>query len=478
MTDFLQSISPSDPKDVIGEFAIANAAAVDAAVARAREAFASWRDCGFEKRAARLKRFRDLVAAHQEELARLIAREVGKAIWDARAEASLIATKVDLTLGEGMQQIAPLQISEAIQSSFFPRGVFAVLGPFNFPAHLPNGQIASALATGNCVIFKPSDLAPAVGEWLVGQAHAAGIPRDVLQLVQGHAETGKLLARHPGIDGILFTGSYTVGRQLQELTLDQPWKILALEMGGKNAMIVADDADLQLAVAEAALSIAATTGQRCTATSRIFVQRKLESAFCDKLNLVLRGLRIGNPLDEATFMGPLVSKAAHEKVLRFRAQAEAAGGERILQIDLDLPAPFIAPALTRFRGLAQTHPYQREEIFAPEAAIYAYDELDEAIAAVNDSDYGLAAALISRDVENYNHCLGKIRTGIFNWNRGTIGASGRLPFGGIQRSGNDRPAGIASTVFCVVPQAHLKNSAGFDPRSLPPGISIAGAFED
>ena len=470
MPDVLISASPADPADEIGRFAVWEPDAVGEAVARARAAFPAWRDAGFAARAAVLRRFAALASERAEELARLIAREVGKALWDARAEAALIAAKVDATLGPGLERVRTLEAGPGVRATYHPRGVLAVLGPFNFPAHLPNGHIVPALATGNSVVFKPSDLAPAVGEWLWRTFRDAGLPRGVLELVQGRAETGRALALHPEVDGVLFTGSYAVGRALQEATLDQPGKLLALELGGKNGMIVWQDADLSLAVAEAALSIAATTGQRCTSLSRIFVARARIEEFTDRLAKGLGGLVIGPPLEAGVFMGPLVSRAAFERVMRWRAQATAAGGERIFRGETNRLAPYIAPSLVRFASLEQAHPYQREEIFGPEAALYAVDDLDQAIAAVNDSDYGLAASVLSADLAVYEHCVGRIRTGVLNWNRGTIGASSRLPFGGGKRSGNDRPAAITSTLYCTTPQAHLEHAGGLDPKTLPPGF--------
>ncbi len=470
MPDILRSVSPADPNDEIGRFPIWEASAIDEAVERARAAFPAWRDAGFEARAAVLRRFRDIAKQRQEELAQLIAREVGKALWDARGEAALIAPKVDVTLDEGMRFVAPIEAGAGARAVFHPRGVLAVLGPFNFPAHLPNGHIVPALATGNCVVFKPSDLAPAVGEWLMRALRDAGLPRGVFELVQGRAPAGQSLALHPGVDGILFTGSWNVGRALANSTLDQPGKILALEMGGKNAMLVWRDADLRLAAAEAALSIASTTGQRCSCLSRIFVHREVEAEFTERLVRVLGGLRIGPPLEPGVFMGPLVSRAAFDKVMRYRALSSEAGGERIFRGEIARIAPYVAPALVRFGSLVQSHAYQREEIFGPEAALYPVSDLDEAIAAVNDSDFGLAAAVVTRDRAVFDHCAGRIQTGILNWNRGTIGASGKLPFGGGRKSGNHRPAAILATLYCTEPQSMLLNESGFDPKTLPPGV--------
>jgi succinylglutamic semialdehyde dehydrogenase len=466
----LLSSSPADPHDEIGRYGIASEQDVADAVARARRAFPAWRDAGFEVRAAVIGRFRDLVAERTEELAVLIAREMGKAIWDARGEARLVPAKVDVTLGEGMRLVEPVEAGAGARATFHPRGVLAVLGPFNFPAHLPNGHIVPALATGNTVVFKPSELTPAVGEWLAKAWAKAGLPAGALELVQGRAETGRALALHPDVDGVLFTGSYATGRALREAVLDQPGKLLALEMGGRNAVVVLEDADLDLAVSETALSICATTGQRCSCASRLFVQADLIDAFAEKLSRVLRAVTIGPPLGEDVFMGPLVSKASADKLAHYRGLTEQAGGERLLLVSPDRPGPYVGPGLVRFRNTRQSHPYQRDEIFGPEAALYPIADLDEAIAAVNDSDYGLVASLVTRDRTRYEHAVGRIRTGLLNWNKGTIGASGRLPFGGTKQSGNDRPAGSTATLYCTTPQAHLESEAGFDPGSLPPGM--------
>jgi len=469
VSDSFHSTNPADPEDVIGEFPVADAAAVAAGVARAREAFPAWRDLGLDGRAAVLRRFQAAADARKGELARLIARESGKAIWESRAEAALVAAKVDVTLGPGMELVAARDVGGGARATWFPRGTLAVFGPFNFPAHLPNGHIVPALACGNTVVFKPSDQTPAVGEWLRERWREAGLPDGVLEIVHGGAETGRALAGYTGVDGVLFTGSWATGRAIQEATLDQPAKILALEMGGKNAVVVLADADLELAVAETALSIAASTGQRCTCASRVFVETSIADAFAERLAATLGALRVGDPLDEATFMGPLVSQAAFERVETARAGAREAGGERI-DLQVDLPPPFVGPALVRFEELRQSHPYQRDELFAPEAALYPVADLEQAIAAVNDSDYGLAAAVFTRDRARYEHCVGRIRTGILNWNKGTIGASGKLPFGGIGKSGNDRPAGVTASLYCAVPQAHLESDAGLDPAALPPGF--------
>jgi succinylglutamic semialdehyde dehydrogenase len=466
----IRSVSPADPDDEIGRFAVADAAAVDAAVGRSRAAFPAWRDAGFAERVAVIRRFRDGARAGSEKLARLIAREVGKALWDARGEAALLPAKVDATLEEGMRLVAPVEAGPGVRATYHPRGVLAVLGPFNFPAHLPNGHIVPALATGNTVVLKPSELAPAAAERMGALWRKAGLPEGVLEIVHGGADTGRALAGHPDVDAVLFTGSYATGRALKAAVLDQPDKLLALEMGGNNAIVVLGDADLDLAAAEAALSIAVTTGQRCTCAGRLFVERGVLDAFQEKLVRVLRGLRIGPPLEEGVFMGPLVSPAAWNRLDAARGLAGDAGGERVLLAPPPLPPPYAGTGLVRFATAEQTHPSQRDEIFGPEASLYPVGDLDEAIAAANDSDYGLAAAVFTRERAKYERCVGRIRTGNLNWNKGTVGASGKLPFGGSGRSGNDRPAGITATVYCTFPQSHLESEASFDPETLPTGM--------
>jgi succinylglutamic semialdehyde dehydrogenase len=482
MSGELISTAPAESEREIGRFPIADRAAVDAAGLRARRAFPDWRDAGIEKRSEILLRFRDLAAARVEELAQLIAMEAGKALWDARGEAKLLAAKVDVSLGDGMASVKTHDVGGGARSTFHPRGVLAVYGPFNFPAHLPNGHIVPALATGNTIVFKPSDSTPAVGAWMADLWQEAGLPPGVLEVVQGGSDTGRALAAAQDIDGILFTGSYAVGRALQEAVLDQPHKILALEMGGKNAIAVLDDAEMDLAVSETAMSICVSTGQRCTCASRIFVYHSILDEFSDKLATLLGKIKIGHPLAEGVFMGPLINDAAASKVAHFRDLARETDGERIFQqdpgeLDPSLSGPYVGPGLMRFASSAQDHPYKREEIFGPEAAIYPVDDLDETISAINDSDYGLAASVFTADRRRYEYSIGRIRTGLLNWNKGTTGASGKLPFGGIGKSGNDRPAGITASIYTTYPQSHLESSGGLDTSVLPPGFPRID-FED
>lgn len=477
MPERLVSTSPANCDDEIGRYPIAEAADIDRAVAEAQEAFAAWRDVGAEARARLVSRFAKIVATRKADLALLIARETGKALWDARSEAELIAPKVTTSLNEGAAYTATVEAAPGARATFHPRGVLAVLGPFNFPAHLPNGHIVPALIAGNCVVFKPSEECPAVAEFLLACWKEAGLPRGVLSVIHGAGAVGRQLVAHTQIDAVLFTGSYSTGRSIREATLDQPWKLLALEMGGKNAMLVLEDADLELACSEAAFSVAVSTGQRCTCLSRIFVVDSLVEPFSDRLVDLLSALRIGAPLDKWVFMGPLINRRAHDKVMGFRALADDDGAERLLTVDPGRQAPFIGPGLVRFPDASQKTVYQREEAFGPEAAIYPVRDLEAGIEAVNDSDYGLAASVMTSSRSAYDACVGRIRTGILNWNKATVGASGKLPFGGTGKSGNDRPAGVTASVYCTVPQAHLESEGPLDPELLPPGFPRPAEIE-
>jgi len=245
----IESVNPGRTTDIVGRFPVSGAA-VDDAVAAAREAGPGWSGLPQRARSAVLRRFARLVRDESEGLARLITREMGKPLWEARQEVALVARKVDVTLGPGLHRVQAFTAADGGVCRFRPQGTLAVLGPFNFPVHLPNGHIVPALAVGNTVVFKPSETTPAVGLRYARLLHRAGCPRGVFNMVVGDGQTGEALARHAGVDGVLFTGSSVVGQRLAALLAGTPGKLLALEMGGKNAAVVLADADLRRAVRE------------------------------------------------------------------------------------------------------------------------------------------------------------------------------------------------------------------------------------
>jgi succinylglutamic semialdehyde dehydrogenase len=304
--------------------------------------------------------------------------------------------------------------------------VLAVLGPFNFPGHLTNGHVIPALATGNTCVIKPSERAPAVGQLYAELAERAGFPPGVFNLLQGDAAVGAALAADPRIDGVLFTGSWAAGRRIAEANLDQPHKLLALEMGGKNAVLVCEDADLDAAARAIAFGACVTAGQRCSATSRVLTFPRVADALCERLVALLRGLVVGYPLDEGVFMGPVISTAARAR-----------------------PGHYVRPSLHRVARLSGASRYQREEHFVPDLWIHSVDTLEEAIAAIDATDYGLVASVFTAQRAIFERVYRDTRLGLLNWNAPTVGASSRLPFGGLKRSGNDRPAGAASPLYCT-----------------------------
>ncbi len=459
--DEIKLFDPGDLDAARGAFPV-GMESVDAAIDAARRAWPAWRDASAEERTGLLRRFGLELEADKENLARLIALEVGKPLWEARTEVAALLGKIPIALGEGLELVAERKLGLDGQTGRLrarPRGVLAVLGPFNFPAHLMHGHVAPALATGNCVVLKPSDKAPATGQRYAELARRAGFPPGVFNMVQGKADVGSRLAAHSELDGVLFTGSHAVGRMILEATLDQPWKIVALELGGKNGVLVCDDADVRAAVHAVAFGACVTTGQRCSATSRLIVDRRVAGALLEGLVHVMGNLRIGHALDDEAFMGPLISAEArrrHSEVIELarqeRAESLLAGGP----CDGPKRGHWVRPSLHQITGLRRSSRYQMEEHFVPDVAVLTVESLEEGMAALNATDYGLVGSIFSASRARYEQAARECRLGLLNWNTGTVGASSRLPFGGIKQSGNDRPAGSWSAFYCTYPMSSLE----------------------
>jgi succinylglutamic semialdehyde dehydrogenase len=322
--------------------------------------------------------------------------------------------------------------------------------------------VVPALATGNCVVIKPSERAPAVGQLYAELAQRADFPAGVINLVQGDGALGAALAAHPDVDGVLFTGSWAVGRALLAATLDQPHKLVALEMGGKNAVLVCEDADLDAAARAIAFGACATAGQRCSATSRVFVQPRVADALVARLAALLRTLRVGDPLASDVFVGPLISAAARARHALALHWARCEGAECVVAGgpgDGPRRGYWVRPSLHRVARLDPASRYQREEHFAPDLFVHEVATLGDALAALDASEYGLVASVFSADRAAYERVAREARVGAVNWSLPTVGASSKLPFGGLKRSGNGRPAGATSTLYCTYPQASLESAA-------------------
>ncbi|MCC6676829.1 MAG: aldehyde dehydrogenase family protein [Phycisphaerales bacterium] len=475
---------------------------IDHAVAAARAALPAWSGWPVERRAAVLKRYQQVCAARLDAVAALIRDEVGKPMWDAKAEASLLAAKVDITL-DATPPYGPLARVSGYELNlggtktgrawFRPHGVMAVLGPFNFPAHLPNGHIVPALLMGNTVVLKPSDKAPAVGQ-LLGELflealEAEGAPAGVVNVVQGGAAIAAKLVAHDGVDGVLFTGSWPVGRRIMEANLDRPGRILALEMGGNNAAVILPDADLKQAVIECVRCAFIGTGQRCTCTRRVIVHEAAAGKVIPAICKAASNLIIGDPRsDGPVFMGPLISESARDAILDSQSRLHAAGGELLMPMrPLDLPPGSSDSVMSRgwyvTPGVMRVDRFTLEEdagcgadieVFGPFLRIAVVRSLDEAIEQANATRYGLAASIFTKDRAAIERFLHEARAGCVNVNTGTAGASSKLPFGGLGLSGNHRPAGAFSLDYCAYPVAGMIESG--EASTISPGMRFEDAW--
>jgi succinylglutamic semialdehyde dehydrogenase len=461
------SRSPADFTDELGRFPYAYSSADDAVVAAAG-AQRAWRRTSLAERGELLKKYQAALKRREEELTETIAREVGKPLWESKTEVAAMLGKVDITLGESMKLVEPRRIPDVLERTagswkYRPLGVVAVIGPFNFPGHLANGHIVPALLTGNTVIFKPSEKSPMVGQLMAECMQEAGFPAGVFNLIQGEKEVGRRLCVHEGIHGVLFTGSYEVGTRLKQDTLQQHWKLLALEMGGKNAALVWEDADLEQAVLETLTGAFQFAGQRCSATSRVLVHEKRIDEFLTRLHDRAKAFAIGHPLDNP-FMGPLIEPAAVDRYLKFTGIAAREGCEVVMRgkaLDLETyQGNYVTPSICWVKDgsleYARKSVYQQTELFAPNVAVIPVRDLDESIALANVTQYGLVASVFSRSREVYEKCAEDLEVGLVNWNRSTAGASSRLPFGGLKKSGNHFPTAVTATLYCTTPVASLE----------------------
>jgi succinylglutamic semialdehyde dehydrogenase len=449
------------------------AADVDHAVESARRAQPSWANIPVEKRIALLESFAAQLKTNRARLAEAISREAGKPLWESNTEVDSMIGKIPLSVAAMNERRKPTEsaVPGGIAATRFkPIGVVAVLGPFNFPGHLPNGHIVPALLAGNTVIFKPSELTPLVAQVTVECWHAAGLPNGVINLVQGAASTGAALSAHPKINGLFFTGSASVGFKLNALFAAHPEKILALEMGGNNPLIVHQASNVEAAVFLTIQSAFITAGQRCTCTRRLIVPRSREGdRFIDLLVERTKNLRVGDYTDSPEpFIGPVISAAAAAKLLKEQDDLIAQGAEPLLKLSQLPQSPaMLSPGIidvTRIQNRADA------ELFGPLLQVIRVDDFGSAIREANNTQFGLAAGLLCDNRELYDQFAREIRAGVVNWNRPTTGASGLLPFGGIGRSGNHRPSGYYAADYCSYAVAVMENPKLVMPEKLPPGM--------
>lgn len=427
---------------------------VEAEVAAAREGWIGWASKPFEYRAETLRRFANNVRAHHDEFADLIARETGKPLWEAKGEVDAVLGKVDISITAYAERTPRRRMEGAMGARTAirhkPHGVLAVLGPYNFPAHLPNGHIVPALLAGNAIVFKPSEKTPATGAYLVERFREAGVPDGAIRLVQGGRDEGRALAGHPGIDGLLFTGSAGAGAALSRQFADTPQRILALELGGNNPLVVWDTPDIHAAATIVVQSGFLSAGQRCTCARRLIVQDGKEGPLLEEVGKILDRIIIGAPHDKpAPFMGPVIDNAAAIQVLDAFLDLIMKGGIAIRHMAKpEADKPFLTPGLIDVTNVANR---PDEEVFGPMMQVIRAPDFDTAIAEANATRYGLSASLVSGKPELYDRFWANTRAGVINWNRPTNGAPSNAPFGGVGISGNHRPSAFYAADYCAYP---------------------------
>lgn len=453
----------------------ASGADIDAAIAAARKSFAPWAGLTSEQRAEYLKKFHAIVEAHKNEFAKTIAEDTGKVLWDALSEVTAAIGKFKLTLqafaertgekfGEGQGFKTALRHK--------PHGVVAVYGPYNFPAHLPNGHIMPALLAGNTVIFKPSELSPLVAEKMIEYWHEAGLPAGVINLVQGERDTGKILSAHAGLDGLFFTGSSATGKILSKQFADTPHKILALELGGNNPLVVHEVADVKAAAYWTIQSAYMTSGQRCTCARRLIVPKGVANdAYIDALVAMVKTLKVGAYTETPEpYMGPLISNVEAEKLLAAQTTLEKAGGKVLVRMQrLHNTLPFVSPSLI---DVTDVKDRLDVEWFGPMLQLIRVADFKAAITETNNTHYGLSSGIFSDKKENYENFIQNVKAGVANWNRPLTGSSGNLPFGGVGLSGNHRPAAYYSVDYCAYPIASNEAEKLVIPAQPASGISL------
>ena len=469
-----ESLNPVSQETIWSGLA-GSAADVNCAVLAARRAFPAWANLSSLQRENIVRQFARLLGEHKSSLAHTIGRETGKPMWEALTEVATMIGKIDISIASYHERTGTKSTPQAEGAAVLrhrPHGVVAVFGPYNFPGHLPNGHIVPALLAGNTVVFKPSELAPASAAATVQIWAEAGLPKGVLNLVQGARDTGVALANHAEIDGLFFTGSSTTGNAIHQQFAGQPNKILALEMGGNNALIVGEVANIDAAVHHIVQSAFISAGQRCTCARRLLVKRgDAGDNLLGRLVDVASRLKVGAFDDEpAPFMGAVVSVNAAHKLLAAQTDLLNRGAKPLLKMQsLKSQTALVSAGIL---DITDVDNIADEEHFGPLLQVIRYDSFDEAIRLANRTRYGLAAGLLSDDKAQYHQFERHIHAGIVNWNRPLTGASSAAPFGGVGASGNHRASAYYAADYCSYPQASLESETIVLPEKLSPGLSL------
>lgn len=429
---------------------------VEEAVARARAAWPDWAAQPLANRIELLRRFANEIRKELDSFVDLIARETGKPRWEARTEIEGVINKVEISIRAYAERSAQRKLNSALKGTTAirhkPHGVLAVIGPFNAPAFLPCGHIIPALIAGNAVIFKPSEKAPATGEFLIRCFHRAGLPEGAVQVVIGGPETGRRLAFHNDTDGVLFTGSAQNGIAINRKLAANPGKIVALEMGGNNPIVVWNTPIIDDAAVIVAHSAFTSAGQRCTAARRLIVKDTMYDALVEAIRKLADRIIVGAPFDEpAPFMGPVIDNAAADQLTESFLYLMSHGGRAIRHMTRPHgELPFLSPAMIDVTGMAERPDV---ELFGPLLQVIKVSDFDEAIAEANNTRFGLCASLVGGNPQEYNRFWANVRAGLINWNRSTNGVSSGTPLGGLGYSGNHRPSAFYAADYAAYPVA-------------------------
>ncbi len=426
------------------------------AVEAASNTFDSWSKLKREARIEYMEAYAKALEKRAALIAETISRDTGKPLWETKTEAQTMIGKIAISIRAYNERTGNFSKPMAfgnIALNHRAYGVMAVLGPFNFPGHLPNGHIVPALLAGNTIVFKPSELAPKVSLLMIDALQEAGLPPGVVNLIIGARDTGAALLESNGINGVLFTGSANTGTFIHKLFGGRPEVSLALEMGGNNPLIISEPCEINAAADMIIHSSFITTGQRCSCARRIILPAgKFGDEIIDALIEKTKKMRIGawNDSDEP-FIGPLINAQMAQNMKEFENNLVSMGGKGILKTEiLDRGAAFVSPALIDMSSVQKNHD---EELFAPLAQIFRFNNFDEAINIANDTRFGLSSGLICDDEALWERAQNELRAGLINWNRPTTGASGELPFGGPGLSGNGRPSAYYAADYCAFPIA-------------------------
>lgn len=474
MSEKLVSTNPVT-NEVVWQGFVSDSKQIQEALTSAAQAFEIWSERSLEERIAILKKYEENLKSHANELAELISKETGKPLWESLTEVSSMAGKVPLSIEAFHKRTGVVSSDMPGKKSFTrfkPHGVVAVIGPYNFPGHLPNGHIVPAILAGNTVVFKPSSLTPAVAEMTVKLWHQAGLPQGVLSLVQGGAKVGQELIESPILRGLFFTGSTRTGQIFLKKFAEKPEVILALEMGGNNPLIVTDVKDLKAASYLTIQSAYITAGQRCTCARRLVVPQGEEGdRFLKQLVSDIGKIRVGFYQERPEpFMGSVISKSVAEDILQTQENWLKAGGKVLLKsVCVKEGTALLSPGLIDVTSIKDR---QDEEVFGPLLQVIRVKDFAEALTEANNTQYGLAAGLFSDSEDLYREFFKKITAGVVNWNQQLTGASSAAPFGGAGLSGNHRPGAFFAADYCAWPVASLESYKLQMPEKQTPGFKF------